>query len=103
MYGHPKTNGGDAREIALGMLVVKAFAEDCWLFREEVDRMFVADHTHEGLRPGCASVAWEGYDGDPWPVWWPGTAEGEAFSRKHNVLLEAINGCILAVIPLERG
>jgi len=98
MKGQTRTNGGNAREISLGKRVARIVASHYGV--DDIAEFFVADHTHEGLRPECCSVAWEGHEYD-WTVWWPESTDGEDFTRKHNVMLEAINGCILAVIPME--
>jgi hypothetical protein len=65
------------------------------------------DHQHEGLRPGCWSIAMEGgvYD---WPQLFPHGGRDEEYGISwpdvsgqlpRGVFLEPINNCILGVYP----
>lgn len=68
------------------------------MYDVQPSEIFVADHTHEELSPGCASVAMEGVDYD-WTVKFPETPEARALGHRLGIWFEPINGCILAIIP----
>lgn len=51
----------------------------------------LADHSHEGLRPGAATVAWEG-SGFDWTIHWLDTPAARRLADQLAVTLEALNG-----------
>lgn len=59
---------------------------------------FIADHTHEELPRGSASIAWEGSQIDMgWAPDFVERPEAREIERKLGVFLEPINNCILGV------
>lgn len=56
-----------------------------------------ADHTHEGLSVGSASVNWAGGP-EQWTIGWSQTDAAKAVAEQLGVWFEAINGNTLAVI-----
>jgi hypothetical protein len=62
--------------------------------------LFAADHTHEQLAPGGASVAWEGGVED-WVFNWPRTNAGKSWGAKLGVWFEPVNACTLAIYPVN--
>lgn len=65
------------------------------------DQFFIADHEHEGLTEGAWSIACEGH----LPVEWTVQFSWEESVRKalaaFGMWAEPINGCILAIYPVE--
>lgn len=57
-----------------------------------------ADHRHEMLSVGAASVAMEGIEYD-WPFLWSQTAAADALGAELGIWFEPINGCSLAIYP----
>lgn len=92
-----KTSGtGEALKtaVALGILLAE-------IFDLPQDMFFAADHEHEELSPGSASLAMEGgkYDWaigleDQYP-------QVKQLCNDQGVWLEPIMGCIVAIYPLE--
>lgn len=56
----------------------------------------LADHSHECLRPGAATVAWEG-SGFDWTLAWMQVPAARALEKDRNVTMEALNGHTLAL------
>jgi hypothetical protein len=58
----------------------------------------LTDHNHEGLRPGCWSIFWEGNAPEDWVM----SDALDAAVRKATdgrVFIEPINNCILGIFP----
>jgi hypothetical protein len=60
------------------------------------DDFVLADHSHEGLRPGAATVAWEG-SGFDWTLAWLEVPAARALAADRNVTMEAPNGHTLTL------
>jgi hypothetical protein len=95
-----RTNAGDPQELETAKAVAEAIAAHYATYEPDGRDFFLADHTHECLSPGTATVAWEGGPYE-WPIWWPETAAAAKLARRLRVRFEAVNGVILAVYPNE--
>lgn len=85
----------EMREVVNAGFVAEALMA---MYSVQADEIFVADHTHEELSPGCASVAMEGVDYD-WPIKFSDSPEARALGHRLGIWFEPVNGCILAIIP----
>jgi hypothetical protein len=65
-----------------------------------VDDLFIADHTHEGLRPGAYSIAYEGGP-DNWPYEFTEAAHAGIVVAPANWHLEAGSTWYLAAYPVR--
>lgn len=92
-------NGGNQRELNKAIAVAVALIDQ---FGARPGDLFAADHTHEQLSPGSASLAWEGggYDGS-WAIEWPQTERAEKLAYQLGVWFEPVNSVILAIHPME--
>lgn len=92
------SNGGNRIELhrAARVAIAVAFA-----YGESTNRFFIADHTHEELSIGSASVAWEGVVDYDWPYTWSQTEGARELARTMGVMFEAINGCILGIYLIK--
>jgi hypothetical protein len=92
---HPDTSTIDA-EIALAAHVAQRILE---IYPHAKGDLFIADHTHEELSEGSASVAWEGSGELAWTV---NILDDDRFWELRKLLgiwFEPVNGCILAIHP----
>lgn len=92
---NPQTDRID-REIAIAGAVADALGE---MYPDAVGRTFIADHTHEELSPGAASVAWEGSH-EHWVHDAPDSVEFRALGKLLGIWFEPVSSCILAIYPV---
>lgn len=88
------SNGGNSAELAMAAQLGKLVAD--WLGVGTGD-LFIADHDHEGLSTGSASIAWEGGDFDGgWPYAFSQTTFAET-ARDSGLCFEPVNTWCMAV------
>lgn len=58
----------------------------------------LCDHEHEGLRPGCWSIFWEGNAPENW-VFSDALRDAVRAATDGRVFIEPINNCILGIYP----
>lgn len=65
------------------------------------DEFVTADHTHENLPSGSASVGWDGGPAD-WPQTWAQTPEAQELARRLGVSITAANHWLLHITKTGR-
>lgn len=92
-----RDNGGNATELRRAHKVAVAVAAYLGLSEDEQRDIFLADHTHEEVGKGAATIALEGaYE---WPYNFMQTEQARALERKMGVHFEAMTGWALIVYP----
>lgn len=91
-----RTNAGDTAELALAQKVAEAVMLHYEIHEPEAEDIFLGDHTHECLRKGAATVAWEGGPYE-WAILWGEAPIAKRLEKELGVFLEPLNSFTMAV------
>lgn len=92
------SNNGVRKEVRLATSVARLVVD---LYEANPADMFVADHHHEELSRGAASVAWEGSGMDCWVMTFTEHPSIVEYAAKHGLFFEPINNITLGIYPVQ--